>query len=97
MHFWNAFWTILMGTYGERDESIPGVAIPRNSFIKVNAASGTTGGGQSTNLYAGGVFELEPDEALIIESTMQLPPQYVGFQAGICGENPSITPTGSAA
>ena len=82
MHFWNAFWTILMGTYGEREGSIPGVAFPRNSFNKVNAASGATGGGQSTNLYAGGVFELEPDEALIIENNIQLKPNYIGFQIG---------------
>lgn len=73
MHFWNAFWTVLMGTYGEREGSIPGVAFPRNAFNKVNAASGATGGGQSTNLYAGGVFELEPDEALIIENAIRLP------------------------
>jgi hypothetical protein len=82
MYFWNAFWTVLMGTYGEREGSIPGVAFPRNAFNKVNAASGATGGGQSTNLYAGGVFELEPDEALVIENHVHLPPQYVGFQVG---------------
>ncbi len=82
MHFWNAFWTILMGTYGEREGSIPGVAFPRNAFNRVNAASGATGGGQSTNLYAGGVFELEADEALIIENRVVKPPQYIGFQVG---------------
>lgn len=82
IHFWNAFWTILMGTYGEREGSIPGVAFPRNRFNNVNAASGATGGGQSTNLYAGGVFELEPDEALIIENYVRLRPQYMGFQVG---------------
>jgi hypothetical protein len=82
MHFWNAFWTILMGTYGAREGSMPGVAFPRNSFNTVNAASGATGGGQSTNIYAGGVFELEPDEALIIENRIRLTPRYVGFQVG---------------
>tara|TARA_R110000823_G_scaffold130015_4_gene257814 strand:+ start:3155 stop:4540 length:1386 start_codon:yes stop_codon:yes gene_type:complete len=82
MHFWNAFWTILMGTYGEREGSIPGVAFPRNAFNKINAASVATGGGQSTNLYAGGVYELGPDEALIIENRVQTPPQYIGFQIG---------------
>lgn len=82
MHYWNAFWTILMGTYGEREGSISGVAFPRNAFNTVNAASGSTGGGQSTNLYAGGVFELEPDEALIIENTIHIDPQYIGFQVG---------------
>jgi hypothetical protein len=82
IHFWNAFWTIPMGTYGEREGSIPGVAFPRNAFNKINAASGATGGGMSTNLYAGGVFELADDEALIIENTIRLKPQYVGFQVG---------------
>ncbi|MCB1843319.1 MAG: hypothetical protein KDI09_10185, partial [Halioglobus sp.] len=82
MHFWNAFWTILMGTYGEREGSIPGVAFPRNAFNTINAASGATGGGQSTNLYAGGVYELAEDEALIIENSVQTPPQYIGFQIG---------------
>ena len=82
MHFWNAFWTILMGTYGEREGSIPGVAFPRNAFNTINAASGATGGGQSSNLYAGGVFELAPDDALIIENRVRVPPQYIGFQVG---------------
>ena len=82
LHFWNAFWTIPMGTYGERSGTLPGVAFPRNSFNKINAASGATGGGMSTNLYAGGVFDLEEDEALIIENRIQLQPNYIGFQLG---------------
>ena len=36
----------------------------------------------STNLYAGGVFELEPDEALIVENQIRIEPQYIGFQIG---------------
>ncbi|MDE0951161.1 MAG: hypothetical protein OSA45_07815 [Halioglobus sp.] len=82
MHFWNAFWTILLGTYGERKGSIPGVAFKRNAFNTVNASSGATGGGQSTNLTAGSVFELADDEALIIESSVKIPPQYIGLQLG---------------
>ncbi len=82
MRFWNAFWTIPMGTYGHREGGIPGVEFPRNAFNKMNAASGATGGGMSTNLYAGGVFELEPDEALIIENSVKVKPQYIGFQLG---------------
>jgi hypothetical protein len=88
MFFWNAFWTIPMGTYGEREGSIPGVAFPRNAFNKMNAASGATGGGMSTNLYAGGVYDLGPDEALIVENRIQLEPQYIGFQlANLWGES----------
>lgn len=82
VHFWNAFWTIPMGTYGERPGTLPGMAFKRNGFNKINAASGATGGGMSTNLYAGGVFELEPDEALIIENRIKLQPHYIGFQLG---------------
>jgi len=82
MHFWNAFWTILMGTYGHREGGIPGVEFSRNAFNTINAASGATGGGMSTNLYAGGVFELGPDEALIVENRIPTKPQYVGFQLG---------------
>jgi hypothetical protein len=82
MHFWNAFWTIPMGTYGDRPGTLPGMAFKRNGFNKINAASGATGGGMSTNLYAGGVFELEPDEALIIENRIRQQPHYIGFQLG---------------
>lgn len=88
MHFWNAFWTIPMGTYGERQGTIPGVAFKCNDFNQINVASGATGGGMSTNLYAGGVFELEPDEVLIIENRIPLKPNYVGFQlSNLWGES----------
>ena len=82
MHFWNAFWTIPMGTHGERPGTLPGMAFKRNGFNNINAASGATGGGMSTNLYAGGVFELEPDEALIVENRIKQQPHYIGFQLG---------------
>lgn len=71
-----------MGTYGERPGTLPGMAFKRNGFNKINAASGATGGGMSTNLYAGGVFELEADEALIIENHIKQQPHYIGFQLG---------------
>jgi hypothetical protein len=84
MHFWNAFWTVLMGTYGHREGGIPGVEFPRNAFNTLNAASGATGGGMGTNLYAGGVFELGEGEALVIENRIprEPQPQYIGFQLG---------------
>lgn len=88
MHFWNAFWTIPMGAYGPRPGTLPGIGFPRNAFNSINAASGATGGGMSTNLYAGGIAELADDEALIVENRIQLPPQYVGFQlANLWGES----------
>lgn len=86
MHFWNQFYTVLLEVYGKREGGLasrPGERfMPRNAFNRVNAASGATGGGQSTNLYAGGVFELGPDEALVVESRIPEPPQYIGFHLG---------------
>ncbi len=82
MKFWNAFWTIPMGSYGHVPGSIPGIAFERNEFNTVNAASGATGGGMSTNLYAGTIASLAPDEALIVENHVPATPQYVGFQLG---------------
>ena len=86
MQFWNEFYTVLLEVYGKRPGGHPGRPgerfMPRNAFNQPNAASGATGGGQSTNIYAGGVFELEPDEALIIESRIPEPPQYIGFHLG---------------
>jgi hypothetical protein len=92
MHFWNEFYTVLLEVYGKRDGGHPARPgerfMPRNAFNQPNAASGATGGGQSTNIYAGGVFELEPDEALIIESRIPEPPQYIGFHlANLWGES----------
>ena len=53
-----------------------------------NAAARETGGGQSTNIYAGGVYELEQDEALVVESRVKVPPQYIGFHlSNLWGES----------
>ncbi len=69
--------------FGERNTSGKfKITISEEAFKKIKAASGTTGGGMSTNLYAGGVFQLEPDEALVIENRIERRPQYIGFQLG---------------
>jgi hypothetical protein len=88
MHFWNQFYTVLLETYGKRDGSDGERFMPRNKFNQPNAASAATGGGQSTNIYAGGVFELGPDEALICESHFEVAPQYIGFSmSNLWGES----------
>jgi hypothetical protein len=88
MHFWNEFYTVLLETYGKRDGVDGERFMPRNKFNKPNAASAATGGGQSTNIYAGGVFELGPDEALICESHFEVEPQYIGFStSNLWGES----------
>jgi len=88
MHFWNEFNTVLLETYGKRDGAVGERFMPRNKFNQPNAASGETGGGQSSNIYAGGVYELEEDEALIVESRVKVAPQYIGFNlANLWGES----------
>ncbi len=88
MHFWNEFYTVLLETYGKRDGSDGERFMPRNRFNQPNAAARETGGGQSTNIYAGGVYELEPDEALVVESRIPEPPQYTGFHlSNLWGES----------
>jgi hypothetical protein len=88
MHFWNEFNTVLLETYGKRPGAEGERFMPRNKFNAPNAASGETGGGQSTNIYAGGVYELEEDEALVIESRVLIAPQYIGFNlANLWGES----------
>ena len=82
IQFWNAFWTILMGTYGERPGTLPGIGFRRNEFNQMNVAGLATGGGMSTNLYAGTIAALGPDEALIVENQILETPQYVGLQLG---------------
>jgi hypothetical protein len=78
VHFWNEFYDVLLETYGDRNGD--GVSfMPRNAFNAPNAASGATGGGMNTNIYAGGVYELGPDEALIVETKMPAEPMYIGF------------------
>jgi hypothetical protein len=88
MHFWNEFYAILLETYGKRDGSDGPRFMPRNAFNQPNAASGATGGGMGTNIYAGGVFELDEGEALVIENRVEVPPIYIGFQlSNLWGES----------
>ena len=87
-HFWNSFYTVLLETYGKRDGGEGEPFMPRNKFNAPNAAGRETGGGQSSNIYAGGVFELGPEEALVVESRIEVEPEYIGFSlANLWGES----------
>lgn len=88
MQFWNEFYTVLLETYGKRPGATGERFMPRNAFNAPNAAAAATGGGQSTNIYAGGVYELEPDEALVIHAHTRVEPQYIGFHlSNLWGES----------
>jgi hypothetical protein len=87
MRFWNEFYAIILETY----EDVNGDGqrfMPRNAFNAPAAAGIQTGGGQSTNVYAGGVYELAEDEALIVESHCPVTPAYFGFHlSNLWGES----------
>lgn len=94
VHFWNAFNTVTLETYGK----VPGMPsiggdddkpfMPTNDMNAPNALGLATGGGQSTNIYAGGVYLLEEDEALVIESTAPVAPSFMGFHlSNLWGES----------
>ncbi len=78
MHFWNEFYAVLLETYGDMNGDGKRF-MPRNAFNDPNAAAAATGGGMSTNIYAGGVYELAPDEALVIENEIPVEPMYIGM------------------
>lgn len=81
VHFWNEFYAVVCEAYGK----IQGEGerfMPRNDFNKPNAASLATAGGMATNVYCGGMFDLAPDEALIVELNQPVEPIYLGFHLG---------------
>lgn len=94
VHFWNAFNTITLETYGQ----VPGGIsermglnkpfMPVNDMNPPNVLGLATGGGQSSNIYAGGVYLLEDDEALVIETHTPVEPHFLGFHlANLWGES----------
>jgi hypothetical protein len=94
VHFWNAFNTVTLETYG-KVPGMPSVSgdsdkpfMPTNDMNPPNALGLATGGGQSTNIYAGGVYQLQENEALVIESTVPVPPSFMGFHlSNLWGES----------
>ena len=94
VHSWNAFNAVNLGTYGKIPGGISdqmgleGPFMPVNDMNPPNALGLATGGGQSSNIYAGGTFLLGDDEALIIETTTPVQPAFLGFHlANLWGES----------
>ncbi|BBX66008.1 hypothetical protein MSAS_51820 [Mycobacterium saskatchewanense] len=85
--FWNKFYDVVLEAHGDRNGD--GVSfMPRNDFNTPAAASLAAGGGQSTNIYSGGVYELGEDEALLVDTEVFAPPAYMGFHlANVWGES----------
>lgn len=90
MQFWLQFYDVVLNCNGthENINNSP-YFMPVNAYNTPNAASTDTGGGMSTNIYAGGLFDLAEDEALYIEAQYSGEPVYTSFHLGnLWGESP---------
>jgi hypothetical protein len=87
MKFWNEFYAVVLETHADMNGDGKRF-MPRNDFNAPNAATLATGGGQSTNVYAGGVYELGEDETLVVDVRVPVEPLYQGFHlANLWGES----------
>lgn len=87
MRFWNEFYAVILETYEDMNGDGKRF-MPRNDLNAPTFAAIQTGGGQSTNIYAGGVYELGADDALIIETRTPVQPAYAGFHlSNLWGES----------
>lgn len=89
MRFWLEFYDVLLNAHGTHPPDGGRYFMPVNAYNEPNAASGDTGGGMSTNIYAGGIYDLGEDEALYIEATFTGEPVYTSMHLGnLWGESP---------
>lgn len=89
MHFWMHFYDAVLNVHGTHPADGGRYFMPVNEYNKPNGASGDTGGGMSTNVYAGGIYDLEPDEALYVEASYTGTPVYTSMHLGnMWGESP---------
>ncbi len=91
MKFWLEFYDVVLNCNQTHDAEGKIYAMPVNGYNTPNAASGDTGGGMSTNIYAGGIYDLAEDEALYIEATFHGDPVYTSIHLGnLWGESPEF-------
>lgn len=90
MKFWLHFYDVVLNVHGNHENvNNSPYFMPVNDYNTPNAASSDTGGGMSSNIYAGGLFELQADEALYIEADFHGEPVYTSFHLGnLWGESP---------
>ncbi len=90
MHFWLNFYDKVLNCFGSHENvNNSPYFMPVNAYNTPNAASSDTGGGMSTNIYAGGIYDLAEDEAFIIEARYTGDPVYTSVHLGnLWGESP---------
>jgi hypothetical protein len=89
MRFWLEFYDVVLNCNQTHEHDGRPYFMPINEYNTPNAASSDTGGGMSTNIYAGGIYDLAEDEALLIEATFTGNPVYTSMHLGnMWGESP---------
>ena len=89
MRFWLEFYDVVLNCKQTHEPDGRPYFMPINAYNQPNAASSDTGGGMSTNIYAGGIYDLAEDEALYIEARFTGEPVYTSMHLGnLWGESP---------
>jgi hypothetical protein len=89
MRFWLEFYDVVLNCNQTHEHDGRPYFMPINAYNTPNAASSDTGGGMSTNVYAGGIYDLAEDEAFYIEATFTGDPVYTSMHLGnMWGESP---------
>lgn len=89
MRFWLQFYDVILNCNQTHEDNGSPYFMPVNAYNTPNAASSDTGGGMSTNIYAGGIYDLAEDEALYIEAEFTGNPVYTSLHLGnLWGESP---------
>lgn len=88
MRFWNDFFATILDGYGDSPLKTS-VAFPApNQLNQPAPPTAQVGAAQATNIYSGGMYALAEDEALIIEQTIPVTPNYTGINLNnIWGES----------
>lgn len=78
IRFWNRYWDEYCEVNGDRNGDGERF-MPLNDLRPPIQASSEMGTSMLTNIYSSGVFELTDDEALVIEQSTPVPPDYMSF------------------
>ena len=78
LRFWSSFYGFLLDPW-ERAPNKGPFHLNKNDILKPRQAGLSTGGGQATNFFGGGLFDLDDNEALIAEVTLPQEPVYTGM------------------
>ncbi len=89
MRFWLEFYDVVLNCNQTHEHDGRPYFMPINAYNQPNAATSETGGGMSTNIYAGGIYDLAEDEAFYIEAKFTGEPVYTSMHLGnLWGESP---------